>query len=390
MKYDFDKIINRKGTACIKYDSAEEFGKPAGLIPLWIADMDFRVADPILQALKDKAEFGILGYDKPSTTYFDAVSGWFTKRFGWTPNKEWLVITSGVVPAINTAVKSLTNEGDAIIIQSPVYYPFSNAINVNKRKLIESPLVLKDSRYTMDLDDFEKKIVENGVKLFIFCTPHNPVGRVWTLEELQAVGEICKKHNLYVVADEIHCDFIHGNHKHIMFIDACPELAERIVSCTAPSKTFNLAGLQTSNIWIPGEETRKLFNDELATNGFFGSNSMGLIACEAAYSQGEEWFDQCNEYIYENYLFLKKFIEEKIPSLRVQELEGTYLAWVDFSALGLSPEEVDDIIVNKAGIWLDEGKIFGTGGENFQRFILACPRATLESALNNLKAAINR
>ena len=240
----------------------------------------------------------------------------------------------------------------------------------------------------MDLDDFEKKIVDNNVKMFIFCTPHNPIGRVWTIEELKAVGEICQRHNLFVVADEIHCDFTYGNNKHTMFIDACPEISDRVISCTAPSKTFNLAGLQTSNIWIPGEEVREKFNAELATTGFFGSNSMGLIACEAAYAQGEEWFDQCKAYIYENYLFLKDFIEEKIPSLRVQELEGTYLAWVDFSALGLSPEEVDDIMINKAGLWLDEGKIFGTGGENFQRFVLACPRTTLEAALERLAAAL--
>ena len=388
MKYDFDKIIDRKGTACVKYDSAADFGRPEGLIPLWIADMDFRVADPIIDALKNKADFGVLGYDKQSSTYFDAVASWFTRRFNWTPKKEWLVTTSGVVPAINYAIKALTSEDDAIIIQTPVYYPFTNAIKTNKRKLVESPIVLEGGNYEMDLDDFEKKIVDNNVKMFIFCTPHNPVGRVWTIDELKAVGEICKKHKLFVVADEIHCDFTYGDHRHTMFIDACPEIADRVISCTAPSKTFNLAGLQTSNIWIPGEDVREKFNAELATTGFFGSNSMGLIACEAAYSQGEEWFDQCKSYIYDNYLFLKDFIEEKIPSLRVQELEGTYLAWVDFSALGLTPEEVDDIMINKAGLWLDEGKIFGTGGENFQRFVLACPRATLEKALNRLESTI--
>ena len=293
MKYDFDKIIDRKGTACVKYDSAADFGRPEGLIPLWIADMDFRVADPIIDALKNKADFGVLGYDKQSSTYFDAVASWFTRRFNWTPKKEWLVTTSGVVPAINYAIKALTSEDDAIIIQTPVYYPFTNAIKTNKRKLVESPLVLGGGHYEMDLDDFEKKIVDNNVKMFIFCTPHNPVGRVWTIDELKAVGEICKKHNLFVVADEIHCDFTYGDHRHTMFIDACPEIADRVISCTAPSKTFNLAGLQTSNIWIPGEDVREKFNAELATTGFFGSNSMGLIACEAAYSQGEEWFDQC-------------------------------------------------------------------------------------------------
>lgn len=388
MKYNFDQIIERRGTGSIKFDSAKEFNKPEGILPLWIADMDFTVAEPIIEALRKKTEFGIFGYEKPSPTYFAAVSGWFQKRFNWTPNKDWLVITSGVVPAINYAVKALTLEGDSVLIQTPVYYPFTSAILNNNRKLVESPLLLKDGRYDMDLEDFEKKIVENNVKMFIFCTPHNPVGRVWSREELRAVGEICKKHDIYVVADEIHCDFTYNDIKPTMFLDACPELHEKAIACTAPSKTFNLAGLQTSNIWIPGEETRELFNNELLSVGYFGSNSMGLAACEAAYAHGEEWFDQCKTYIYDNYLFLKNFIEEKIPSLRVQELEGTYLAWVDFSALGLSPEEVDDLMVQKAGLWLDEGKIFGTGGENFQRFVLACPRATLEEALNRLEEAL--
>ena len=389
MKYDFDKIIDRKGTGSIKYDGAAMFGKPEGVIPMWVADMDFETAAPILDALKSKVEHGILGYESPKPTYYDAAAGWFTRRFNWTPQRDWLVVTSGVVPAINIAVKALTFEGDSVLIQTPVYYPFSSAVINNKRKLIENPLVLRHSRYEMDLDDFEKKVMDNNIKMFIFCSPHNPIGRVWTEDELRAVAAICKKHNVYVVADEIHCDFTYEGNKHTMFIDACPEIADMTISCTAPSKTFNIAGLQTSNIWIPSEELRERFNAELSGIGFFGSNSMGLTACEAAYSHGEEWFDQCKEYIYENYLFMKKFIEEKIPSLRVQELEGTYLAWVDFSALGLSPEEVNDLMLNKAGLWLDEGKMFGTGGESFQRFVLACPRSVLAEALERLEKALS-
>ena len=390
MKYDFDSVIDRKGTGSIKHDAAKRFGKPEGLIPLWVADMDFKVAEPIIDALRKKVDHGIYGYESPSPTYFDAASGWFTRRFGWTPKEEWLVVTSGVVPAVNYAVKALTFEGDSILIQTPVYYPFSNAINSNGRKLIENPLVLKDGRYEIDFEDFEKKIVDNSVKLFIFCSPHNPVSRVWTIEELKTLGAICKKHNVFVVADEIHCDFTFNGHKHTMFIDACPEIADKTISCTAPSKTFNLAGLQTSNIWIPGEETRARFQEALEATGFFGSNSMGIAACEAAYLHGDEWLDQCKEYIYENYLFFKDYIQEKIPSLRVHELEGTYLLWVDFSALGKTPEEVNDLILNKAGLWLDEGKMFGTGGENFQRFVLACPRSILAEALERLACAINQ
>lgn len=388
MNYNFDNVINRNGTGSVKFDGAPNFGKPEGLLPLWIADMDFRVADPIIEALKTKVEFGIFGYDQMSPGYFDAVSGWFKRRFNWTPKEDWLVVTSGIVPAINFAVKALTNEGDSIIIQTPVYYPFTGAIKSNNRKLVENPLVFKDGKYQMDLDDLERKIIENEVKMIIVCTPHNPVGRVWTTEELRALGEVCRKHNLYVVADEIHCDFTYNDNRHTMFLDACPELSQRTISCTAPSKTFNLAGLQTSNIWIPGEETRKKIRKELDNIGFFGTNSMGLVACETAYAYGEEWFNQCKDYIYENYLYLRDFIKENLPALRVQELEGTYLAWIDFSTLNMTPEEVDDLMINKAGLWLDEGKIFGTGGENFQRIVLACPRATLKKALDRLAEAL--
>ncbi|MBP3816638.1 MAG: pyridoxal phosphate-dependent aminotransferase [Firmicutes bacterium] len=386
--YDFDKVIDRRNTNSSKFDFMVENGKPEDALPLWVADMDFKVADPIIEAIRKACDHGIFGYSQEKEDYYKAVSGWFSRRFGWTPEKEWLVTTPGVVFAFSIAVQAYTEPGEAVILQPPVYYPFFNAINTNGRKLVESPLVLNDGHYEMDLTDFENKIIENQVKLFLMCSPHNPVGRVWTKEELKQIAAICKKHGVIILVDEIHCDFVWEGHEHTMFLDACPDCKDITISCTAPSKTFNLAGLQASNIWIPNKELRRKFRDNLAKVGFFSLNNMGIIACQTAYSQGEEWFDQCKEYIYQNYLFMKEFIAENIPQLKVMELEGTYLAWVDFSALGLSPDEVDHLITNKAKLWLDEGRIFGQGGENFQRFVLACPRATLKEALERLAAAI--
>lgn len=387
VKYDFDQVIERRGTGSVKYDFMKENGKPEDTLPLWVADMDFRVAEPIIEAVRKACNYGIFGYTDITGDYFDAVKGWFEKRFGWTPQREWLVTTPGIVFAFNMAVQSLTEPGDAVIIQPPVYYPFFDAIKGNNRQLIESPLKFASS-YEMDFDDFEKKLVENDVKLFILCSPHNPVGRVWTRDELRTIGQICKKHNVYIVADEIHCDFTWNDNRHTMFLDACPECADITISCTAPSKTFNLAGLQASNIWIPNEELRKKFRIAVGRTGFFALNMMGIEACRAAYSKGEEWFEECKKYIYSNYEFLRDFITERLPKLKVMPLQGTYLAWVDFSGLGLTPDEVDDIICNKAKLWLDAGKIFGQGGENYQRFVLACPRATLAEALNRLEQAI--
>ena len=394
MKYDFDKLIDRRNTNSVKFDFLEENGKPADTLPLWVADMDFRVAEPIIDAVRNYCDFGIYGYADIKDDYFDAAAGWFSRRFDWTPERDWLVTTPGVVFAFNMAVQAYTELGDAVILQPPVYYPFFEAIRGNGRKKIESPLILTDvdsdkPRYQMDLEDFENKIISNNVKLFLMCSPHNPIGRVWTIDEQRAVAEICRKHNVIILVDEIHCDFTWEDNAHSMFLKACPEYADIAISCTAPSKTFNLAGLQASNIWIPNEELRKKFRKTLSATGFFALNSAGIIACKAAYSQGEEWFDQCKEYIYENYLFMKEFISEKLPMLKVMDLQGTYLAWVDFSGLGMSPDEINDLICNKAKLWLDAGKIFGQGGENYQRFVLACPRATLKEALERLEKAIN-
>ena len=388
-KYDFDKIIDRKNTDCIKYDYIQKLQKDPDTLPLWVADMDFPVADPIIEAIRKVCDNGIFGYSDVGDDYYEAVAGWFTRRFGWTPEKSWMVLTPGVVFAISVAVRTFTEPEEAVLIQTPVYYPFSEAIKKNRRTLVENPLVRDGLTFKIDFDDFEKKIIEENVKMFILCSPHNPVGRVWTKEELRKMADICAANDVLIISDEIHCDITAPGHKHTLLPDLCPELKDRIICCTAPSKTFNLAGLQNSNIWIPSPSLRKKYTDALEMTGFYLPNQPGMVACRAAYSEGEEWFDQCLEYIFKNYDFLKSYIAENIPQLTVMDLQGTYLAWVDFSGLGLTPDEVDGLVCQKAKLWLDEGRIFGTGGDNFQRFVLACPRAILAKALERLNEVIN-
>ncbi|MGN0964571.1 MAG: MalY/PatB family protein [Dysosmobacter sp.] len=387
--YDFDQIIDRRNTNSLKYDFAVERGLPADVLPLWVADMDFRAPEPVLDALRKTVDHGIFGYSDVKDGYYDAVSQWFLTRFGWQTRPEWLVKTPGVVFALAMAVRSLTQPGDSVLIQPPVYYPFFNVIRSNDRKVVESRLVYKDGAYAIDFADFERKAAKEHVKLFILCSPHNPIGRVWTVEELRRLGDICRKHGIYVVSDEIHCDFTLPGHPHHVFLDAVPELTERAIVCTAPSKTFNLAGLQASNIWIPGEEIRKRFVREMSRCGYSGLNRMGLIACQAAYEGGGDWLDGCRTYLRDNLDFLRAFLAERIPQVRLVEPEGTYFAWLDCSGLGLSQEALDEFIIRRAKLWLDAGHIFGGNGGQFQRVVLACPRATLRQALEQLAQAVS-
>jgi cystathionine beta-lyase len=300
-----------------------------------------------------------------------------------------LVKTPGVVFALAMAVRALTQPGDSVLIQPPVYYPFFGVIRDNDRKVVESPLVYENGRYSIDFADFEQKVVENQVKLFLLCSPHNPVGRVWTADELKTMGDICKKHNVFVVSDEIHCDFVFPEHPHTPFPLAVPELAARSIVCTAPSKTFNLAGLQTSNIWIPDEAVRGKFCKEIDRAGYSQLNALGLVACQAAYQFGGPWLEQCKAYLRGNLDYLREFLGKNIPEIQLVEPEGTYFAWLDCSALGLSRKELNDLVTNKAKLWLDAGHIFGGGADQFQRVVLACPRKTLEQALRQLAQAVH-
>ena len=386
--YDFDKIIDRHGTNCLKFDFAKERGKNGDELSLWVADMDFQVAKPITDALQVQVNHGIYGYTEVKSDYFDIVKNWFKDNFDWEIKKGSLVKTPGVVYAIAMAVKAFTKEGEAVIIQQPVYYPFSEMIIANNRKLVNSPLVLKDGRYEIDFEDFEKKIVENNVKLFILCSPHNPVGRVWSVEELKRIGDICIKHDVVIFSDEIHADFVYEPNKHHVFASLGESYAANSVIATAPSKSFNIAGLQVSNIFIENKKLRDAFRNEIVKSGYSQLNTMGLAAARAAYESGKEWLDEVRAYIKDNLIFFRDYLKENIGELSLIEPEGTYLVWVDFRKLGLSEKQREDLIVNKAKLWIDSGAMFGVDGEGFERFNIACPRSYLKKALDSLKKAV--
>lgn len=383
----FDEIIDRKDTNCIKHDFHEEWKKPLDCIPLWVADMDFPVPEAVTQALIHVAQQRIYGYSGMKKEYDDAVINWFKRRFGWKPQPEWIVKTPGVVFAISSAVRAFTKPGDAVIIQQPVYYPFVNCVVKNGRKLVNNELVYENGRYRMDLEDFERKIVDNNVKLFILCSPHNPVGRVWTRGELEAAAGICLRHGVFVVSDEIHCDFTYEGHPHTVFADISEECAENCMVCTAPSKTFNLAGLQCSNVFIKNQDKKKQLADAIFATGYDEINIMGLAACRAAYENGEEWLEELKGYLAGNTAFVREYIESRIPRLKLVEPEGTYLLWVDCSGLGLADEELEDFMVNKAKLWLDGGAMFGTKTGQFQRINIASPRSVIQKAMEQLRKA---
>lgn len=384
----FDNVIERRNTHSLKFAYPERNGQRKDAIPLWVADMDFSAPQCVVDALKKDVQRGIFGYGEPLDSYYEAVQNWFETYYGWKTEREWLVKTPGVVFALATAVRAFSEKGDGVLIQPPVYYPFYNVIRNNSRIIVESPLVYEDGKYKIDFEDFEKKASCENVKLFMLCSPHNPIGRVWTGDELARIGEICKKYSVKIVSDEIHCDFAFEEHPHNTFCLAVPDMAENTCVCTAPSKTFNLAGLQISNIWIPGEEMRNKFKKEIDVSGYTQPSLLGITACESAYRNGRQWFDECKKYLRENLDYLRAYLEKNIPQLKLVEPEGMYFAWVDSSALGLSSEELEDLISNKAGLWLDSGKIFSKQSEQFQRFVLACPRTILEKALSQLEKAV--
>lgn len=382
---DFDTIIDRKNTDCLKYDFAKRRGMPEDVLPLWVADMDFKTSSYVEDALAERARNGIFGYSESQTPYFEIVRDWMKRHHDWEVKEPWLIKTPGVVFALAMAVKAYTEPGDGVLIQSPVYYPFSEVIEDNGRRIVSNTLVLgEDHKYHIDFEDFERQIKENQIKLFFLCNPHNPVGRVWTTEELTRLGDICLKYQVTVVSDEIHSDFIFRG-RHQVFADLKREYADITVTCTAPSKTFNLAGLLLSNIFISNRELRHKFRQQVNAAGISQLSPFGLVACETAYTQGEEWYQAMLAYVAENIAFTKEYVEKHLPGVEMVEHEGTYLVWLDFRKTGLSVEELEDLIVNRAKLWLDSGKIFGKSGEGFQRINVACPRQILEEALHRIR-----
>lgn len=389
-KINFNIVVNRKNTNCLKYDFAVRRGRPENVLPLWVADMDFKVAPEITQEIEKRVAHGIFGYSEVKEEYFEAVSAWMEQKHGWHVKEDWLVKTPGVVFALAMAVQAFTEPGDAVIIQQPVYYPFSEVIADNGRRIVDNTLELKeDGKYHINFEDFEQKVKENHVKLFLLCSPHNPVGRVWTKEELKKIAAICRKYDVIVVSDEIHEDFVF-NGKHQVFADLSEDAKNRTITCTAPSKTFNLAGLQVSNIWIANPKLREKFKKQIAAAGYSQLNTLGLTACEAAYRYGGEWHAELLGYLKSNLNFLREFLQTRLPEVKLIEPEGTYLVWLDFGSLGLTEEQREELLTKKAGIWLDSGAIFGAAGEGFERINIACPRSILKDALERIERAVRQ
>ncbi|THE14166.1 pyridoxal phosphate-dependent aminotransferase [Bacillus timonensis] len=389
MKYNFDESINRLQTNSVKWDEVENLFGDKEILPMWVADMDFKSPQPVIDALKERADHGIYGYTTRPDSYYEATVGWMQRRHNWTIEKDWIIFTPGVVPALGIIVQNFTNPGDKIIIQQPVYYPFMSVIEKNGREIVNNPLRLENGRYYMDFEDLEKKI-DPSVKMIILSNPHNPVGRVWAKDELTRLGEICLKHNILVVSDEIHFDLVYEGNVHTPFASISEEFAGHSITCTAPSKTFNLAGLQTSNMIIPNQDLRERFTKALEDRFIGMTNTFGVTALIAAYEKGEEWLDQLLVYLKGNLDFLNEYIKSNIPEVKVIEPDATYLVWLDCRELGMDAKKLEEVIQKQGKVAFDEGYIFGKEGEGFTRINIACPRALLEEGLKRFSQVLKK
>lgn len=385
---NFDEEISRYKTNSLKYDFKTDKNKPDDVFPMWVADMDFKCCEEILNDMHKKIDQGIFGYSKNDEDYFKSIKKWYEYNFNIELEQEWLITTPGVVFALATAVKTITNENDYVLINNPVYYPFTEVVEDNNRKIVSSDLILKGNHYQINFNDFENKIKQYNIKLFLLCSPHNPVGRVWTKNELDKIIEICKKYNVFIVSDEIHSDFV-WNESHICLL-RYQNYQNNIILCTAPTKTFNLAGLQVSNIFIPNTEVRQKFQLELWNTGYSLINIMGLVACQSAYEKGQEWLNRLKEYLIDNINYVDNFLRERLPKIKLIYPEGTYLLWLDFNELNMSDERIEDLMLNEAKLWLDNGKMFGKTGKGFQRLNIALPRKKLEWAMEQLENTFSR
>ena len=385
---DFNTTIDRWKSQCEKYDTITQRGYPSDMIPMWVADMDFAVPDCVKKAMYETVDRGIFGYSLVGDRYFTAVENWFLRRYGWKVDRSWIVQTPGVVTALSAAIRVVTQPGDGVMIQSPVYHHFFHTVERNGRVVVENALKYENGEYTMDFADMEAKIQAHNIKLMFLCSPHNPVCRVWTPEELKELGRICKQYGVTLVADEIYCDFFSPGYHHTPFATVCPEMTEQLIVCTSPSKSFNIAGLQISNIFVPGEALREKFRTEMGKVGYNNCNYFGMTACTAAYEQGEQWLEDCKAYIWENVQYIQKFVAEKLPQIHIIAPQGTYLMWLDCSALGLTGEALEDLMLNKARVWPDMGTMFGEKTGQFIRLALACPRSVVEEVMNRLEKAI--
>jgi cystathionine beta-lyase len=384
----FDTKINRHQSGSVKWDDADFLFGAEGVLPLWVADTDFLAPAPVLEAIQKRAAHGVFGYPSPRHQGFKALQGWLKKRHNWEPDEAWMVSTPGVVTALSVAIQTFTQPGDKIIIQPPVYPPFFSSVQRNGRQIIENPLINEGGNYRIDFDDLARKAKD--AKLLIFCNPHNPVGRVWSKEELKELTAICLQNNLLIVSDEIHSDLILQEHRHIPLSSLSQELAARIITCMAPSKTFNTAGLYTSTVIISDAEVRKQFTDSVQTLGIAKNNVFGIAAQEAAYLYGEPWLEQLLVYLEGNADFLTGFVAEKLPKIKIKKPEGTYLAWLDCRELGLTADQLGSFFANEAKVGLNNGATFGQQGEGFMRLNFGCSREVLREALERIEQAYKK
>lgn len=394
MKYDFDRFIDRSGTNSVKWEFMKDNHPdvPSGTIPMWIADMDFPCARPILDALHDRVDKEIFGYSSNETEkYYRAVCGWYQHRFGWFVSSRDVFFGPGVVPSIGYLIALLTAPGDGVVIQPPVYYPFARMIRTHGRTIVENPLCERDGYYTMDYDDLEKKVSAPNTHLMILCSPHNPVGRVWKEEELKKVVEICKRHDVNIISDEIHFDFVRQGHRHLPLSKVCPEYKDHIFTATAPSKTFNLAGMQLSNIVIHNSEIQRRWSDYIfGLVGVRRPTALAVTATQAAYEQCEEWVEQANCYIDANMDLISQFFTDHLPEARFFSPEGTYFAWVNLSGYGVDHERLDQMLLMQGRVLTEDGILFGNQGEGYIRLNAACPRQTLEESLRRISGVLNK
>jgi cystathionine beta-lyase len=389
MTYDFDTVVDRFGTSSVKWDFQEKFTGMTGLLPLWVADMDFRVPPDIMDAIRIRMDHGIFGYVRESDSYFQAAAAWLERRHAWRVQREWMVPSPGVLPGLSAAILAFTQPGDGIVIQPPVYYPFAMRVRSNGRRVVENPLVIRNGVWHMDLDGLEK-VIDAGTRMLVLCSPHNPVGRVWERETLARLADICRTRGVLVVSDEIHCDLVMPGFRHVPIASISVESAANSVTLVAGTKTFNLAGLGGSLSIVPDKDLRAKFETVQHAVVSAAPNALALAASEAAWRHGEQWLEEVLAYIKGNYEYLKLSLAQRLPSIRVFPLEGTYLAFLDMSSLGLTDAALKERLLKDARVWLDEGAKFGRGGEGMQRLNLACPRSVLADALGRLETAFAR
>lgn len=385
-RYNFDEIVLREGTNCLKYDARQRFFGDADILPLWVADMDFKTPDFIVNALKKRLEHEIFGYTFRSDSYYEAIVNWMKKRHQWEIQREWISFSPGVVAGLTYAIETFSKPGDEIIVQPPVYFPFFESVKGTKRKMVENLLKTENGRYTFDLNDLKSKITEN-TKLLLLCNPQNPGGMVYRREELEALSKICIENNIIIISDEIHSDLIFRGNKHTPLASLSEEVAKNSIILMAPSKTFNVAGFSSSLVIIPDKTKLARYERQIGVPHLHMGNIFGTVALEAAYTHGEEWLEQLIDYLWENYMLLENFITEKLPKVNVMKPEGTYLIWLDFRAYGMNNDELMKFAIEKARLALNDGGRFGTGGEGWLRINIGCPRSILQEALERLEKA---